>query len=201
MPAQVELLVLPVEILSLSALYQHVTYLKETGQNVEPLEMRLWQEFSMPLSTLVMVIVAIPFVFGPLREATAGKRILQGSLLGLPFILSAISWPISEPFLHLSAALTVLSPIAVLCGLALLVVPSFRLNSFSFPSRAPPCRAGPRPKTAVSQDISAHRYPDNPSRGRGTHLVDMVPCAAVRFLPSAEAEGTPITGKAPRAPE
>jgi hypothetical protein len=34
--------------------------------------MRLWQEFSMPLSTLV-VIVAIPFVFGPLQERLANE--------------------------------------------------------------------------------------------------------------------------------
>lgn len=118
MPAQVELLVLPVEILSLSALYQHVSYLKETGQNVERLEMKLWQEFSMPLSTLVMVIVAIPFVFGPLREATAGKRILHGSLLGAAFhFISHIAAHLGT-ILHLNAALTVLSPIAVLCGVA-----------------------------------------------------------------------------------
>jgi len=118
MPAQVELLVLPVEILSLSALHQHVTYLKETGQNVERLEMRLWQEFSMPLSTLVMVIVAIPFVFGPLREATAGKRILHGSLLGATFHFISHIVAHLGTILHLSAALTVLSPIAVLCGVA-----------------------------------------------------------------------------------
>lgn len=118
MPSQVELLVLPVDILSLSALYQHVTYLKGTGQNVERLEMRLWQEFSMPLSTLVMVIVAIPFVFGPLREATAGKRILHGSLLGAAFHFISHFMAHLGTILHLSAALTVLTPIAVLCGVA-----------------------------------------------------------------------------------
>lgn len=118
MPAQVELLVLPVEILSLSALYQHVSYLKETGQNVERLETRLWQEFSMPLSTLVMVIVAIPFVFGPLREATAGKRILHGSLLGAAFHFISHIVAHFGTILHLSAAPTVLSPLVVLCGVA-----------------------------------------------------------------------------------
>ena len=72
----------------------------------------------MPLSTLVMVIVSIPFVFGPLREATAGKRILHGSLLGVAFHFISHIMAHLGTILHLGAALTVLSPIAVLCGVA-----------------------------------------------------------------------------------
>ena len=116
MPAQVELLVLPVEILSLSALYQHVTYLKETGQNVEPLEMRLWQEFSMPLDPRDGDCRDSLCI----RSASGGdgwQTNPSGILLGLPSFYQPYRGP-SGTILHLSAALTVLSPIAVLCGLA-----------------------------------------------------------------------------------
>jgi lipopolysaccharide export system permease protein len=70
----------------------------------------------MPLATLMMVLVAIPFVLGPLRKATAGKRILHGSLIGAAFHLSSHFIAHLGAILHLNAALTVLSPLAVLGG-------------------------------------------------------------------------------------
>jgi len=120
-PAQVELLVLPVEILSRSTLGQYIAFLKKTGQDTERLEIRLWQQLTMPLSTLMMVLVAIPFVLGPLQTATAGKRILHGSLVGAAFHLSSLSVAHLGAILHLNAALTVLSPLAVLGGVTVWV--------------------------------------------------------------------------------
>ncbi len=120
-PAQVELLVLPAEILSRSTLGQYIAFLKKTGQDVARLEIRLWQQLTMPLSTLMMVLVAIPFVLGPLRKATAGKRILHGSLLGAAFHLGSHSMAHLGAILHLNAPLTVLSPLAVLGGVTVWV--------------------------------------------------------------------------------
>ena len=120
-PAQVELLVLPAEILSRSTLSRYIAFLKVTGQDVARLEIRLWQQLTMPLSTLMMVLVAIPFVLGPLRKATAGKRILHGSLIGAAFHLGSHFIAHLGAILHLNAALTVLSPLAVLGGVTVWV--------------------------------------------------------------------------------
>ena len=38
-----------------------------------------------PLSTLTLVLVAISFIFGPLREVTMGYRIFVGVLVGIVF--------------------------------------------------------------------------------------------------------------------
>lgn len=120
-PAQVELLVLPAEILSRSTLGQYIAFLKETGQDVTRLEIRLWQQITMPLSTLMMVLVAIPFVLGPFRKATTGKRILYGSMIGAAFHLSGHVIAHLGAILHLNAVLTVLSPLAVLGGVTVWV--------------------------------------------------------------------------------
>lgn len=120
-PTQAELLVLPAEILSRSTLSQYIAFLKKTGQDVARLEIRLWQQMTMPLSTLMMVLVAIPFVLGPLRKATAGKRILHGSLIGAAFHLGSHFIAHLGAILHLNAALTVLSPLAVLGGVTVWV--------------------------------------------------------------------------------
>ncbi|NJD69600.1 MAG: LPS export ABC transporter permease LptG, partial [candidate division NC10 bacterium] len=113
-PAQVDILVLPTDVLSRSTLSQYITFLKKTGQDVARLEIRLWQQLTMPLSTLMMVLVAIPFVLGPLRKATAGKRILHGSLIGATYHLGSHFVAHLGAIWHLNAPLTVLSPLAVL---------------------------------------------------------------------------------------
>mgnify|MGYP003111626815 FL=1 len=41
----------------------------------------------MPLSSAVMVFLAVPFIFGPLRSALIGGRILVGVLVGIGFYL------------------------------------------------------------------------------------------------------------------
>ena len=38
-----------------------------------------------PLTTLVMVFIAISFVFGPLRSVSMGQRIMAGVIVGLLF--------------------------------------------------------------------------------------------------------------------
>lgn len=50
-------------------------------------EQAFWQHFTTPLSTLVMLIIAAPFVFGFQRNAGAGQRIFIGILIGIVFFL------------------------------------------------------------------------------------------------------------------
>ena len=40
-----------------------------------------------PISTAIMVLLAIPFIFGPMRTMTAGHRVLVGTLTGIGFYL------------------------------------------------------------------------------------------------------------------
>jgi lipopolysaccharide export system permease protein len=115
-PEQVETIVLPVETLSPSALYGYVQYLKTTGQNAERPELIFWQQVSMPLSAIVMVLVAVPFVLGPMREASAGKRMLHGGLIGAAFYLGSQLVIHLGSTLQLHPTLITLSPVAVLCG-------------------------------------------------------------------------------------
>ena len=49
--------------------------------------MAFWMKVMMPLSSAVMVFLAVPFVFGPLRSTPIGGRILVGALVGIGFHL------------------------------------------------------------------------------------------------------------------
>ncbi len=55
-----------------------------------------WRRILQPLVTLVMILLAIPFVFGPLRSVPIGVRIVVGVLIGFGFyLLNSFLGPLS----------------------------------------------------------------------------------------------------------
>ncbi len=47
-----------------------------------------WQRLVQPFTTAVMMMLAIPFIFGPLRGSTMGAKLLAGASVGFGFHLS-----------------------------------------------------------------------------------------------------------------
>jgi len=73
--------------LSIFGLYEYVNYLRDNGLDAAVYEQALWGKVVAPLVTAVMVFLAIPFVFGPLRSVGVGHRILVGTLAGVGFYI------------------------------------------------------------------------------------------------------------------
>jgi lipopolysaccharide export system permease protein len=74
-------------MLSTWGLYSYGRFLRDNGQNAVPYEVALWSKLVMPAATLAMLLLAVPFVFGPLRSVGIGQRIFAGSLMGVVFFL------------------------------------------------------------------------------------------------------------------
>jgi len=70
---------------SLLQLYSYIKHRKQSGLNTESYEFIFWQRVFAPLATLIMILLAIPFVFGPLRSTTMGLRMLVGVMVGFSF--------------------------------------------------------------------------------------------------------------------
>jgi lipopolysaccharide export system permease protein len=68
-------------------LARYVRYLNENSLDSMPYEVAFWQRFSMPASTWVMLLLALPFLFGSQREGGAGRRLFIGLLLGVGFAI------------------------------------------------------------------------------------------------------------------
>ncbi|NOJ25977.1 LPS export ABC transporter permease LptG [Vibrio coralliilyticus] len=77
------------EELSLSGLYDYVTYLKASEQDASRYELALWRKVTQPFSIAVMMLMALSFIFGPLRSVTMGARILSGVVAGFTFYISS----------------------------------------------------------------------------------------------------------------
>lgn len=73
--------------LSLYQLYSDIAQERSSGMNVKNFELAFWQRIAQPFAALVMILLSIPFIFGPLRSVTMGLRIVTGAAVGFAFYL------------------------------------------------------------------------------------------------------------------
>ncbi|MGF1721466.1 LPS export ABC transporter permease LptG [Vibrio kyushuensis] len=77
------------EELSLTGLFDYVGYLKASELDSSRYELALWRKVTQPFSIAVMMLMALSFIFGPLRTVTMGARILSGVVAGFTFYISS----------------------------------------------------------------------------------------------------------------
>lgn len=81
--------VLQIEPHKMSArkLLTYIRYLDENGLESSEYKLAFWGHFTIPLSAALMLLLAVPFVFGPMRSAGVGQRLFIGLLIGIVFYL------------------------------------------------------------------------------------------------------------------
>lgn len=87
-PRLLDVLVLEPQEMSARDLYVYSDYLQRNGLDASSYRLALWGKLLSPLSNLVMLFVAMPFVFGPLRSSAAGQRLFAGVMIGLLYYLA-----------------------------------------------------------------------------------------------------------------
>jgi lipopolysaccharide export system permease protein len=116
---QVGLLALPPASLGFSDLYRYIALLRARGQAAASYELALWQKISMPLAAAAMVLLAITFIFGLLRVASAGQRMMVGTTVGIAFHLADQVVSRVGLLLNVSPAVTALAPVGAVLVVAL----------------------------------------------------------------------------------
>ena len=74
--------------LSFWQLDRYIKHLKDNQQKTDAYELAFWNKLMLPVSTAVMVILAIPFVFVSIRSGTMGRNLFVGIMLGLGFYVT-----------------------------------------------------------------------------------------------------------------
>lgn len=107
---------------SISGLYQFAQYFDSEGLDSSNYYLAFWKKLLQPLATLSLVLLAVSFVFGPLREATMGFRVFVAIAIGLTFTIIQRTLGPATILYGISPFLAVLAPILVsaLLGLFLL---------------------------------------------------------------------------------
>ncbi|MBI1194712.1 MAG: LPS export ABC transporter permease LptG [Gammaproteobacteria bacterium] len=75
------------ESMAIWELYDYLDFLHANGLDAGRHELAFWRQILTPVTTLVMVMLSIPFVFGSLRSVSLGQRVMVGALLGISFYL------------------------------------------------------------------------------------------------------------------
>ncbi|MBX9764004.1 MAG: LPS export ABC transporter permease LptG [Pseudomonadaceae bacterium] len=109
--------VLAPEALSITGLWGYIHYLAEQGLNNSQYWLSFWTKVLQPLVTAALVLMAISFIFGPLRSVTLGQRVFTGVLVGFVFRIAQDLLGPSSLVFGFSPLFAVLLPAAI-CALA-----------------------------------------------------------------------------------
>jgi lipopolysaccharide export system permease protein len=115
-------LVKPVS-LSARGLISYISYLKRNELDAQRYETELWSRVARTVTVIIMPVLALAFVFGSLRSAGAGGRLMIGVLIGLAYFLASEMTANSGQVFNLNPAIVTWLPSA-----ALLLVTMFALT-------------------------------------------------------------------------
>src|SRR5687768_17205423 len=105
------------ESLSPIELFLHIRFLRATGQEADAYALALWRKIGGALTTIAMLLLSIPFVFGSVRTGL-GNRLVFAAMLGISVYLLDQIIANTGLLLHLNPVVVALSPGLLLIGLA-----------------------------------------------------------------------------------
>lgn len=86
-PAFLDLVAIKPDVMSAFDLYQYLEFLEENEQSRPEYEVALWNKITIPVNTLILLVLAVAFVLGNLRNVDIGQRILAGAVTGTVFVM------------------------------------------------------------------------------------------------------------------
>jgi lipopolysaccharide export system permease protein len=117
-----------VKPISLSArgLLSYIRYLQKNGLTAERYETELWSRIARTATVVVMPVLALAFVFGSLRSAGHGSRLLLGVLIGLGYFLASEMLANSGQVFDLNPAIVTWLPSLALVAIAVFALTRVR---------------------------------------------------------------------------
>jgi len=116
-PQLLSTVVMSPDTLSISGLWGYIHYLADQGLANGRYWLAFWVKVLQPLVTAALVLMAISFIFGPLRSVTLGQRVFTGVLVGFTFRIAQDLLGPSSLVFGFSPLFAVLVPAGV-CALA-----------------------------------------------------------------------------------
>ena len=119
----------PQQKMSTLELLRYVHHLKQNHQDAASYELTLWKKLITPFSTLIMVTLAVPFVFGSIRTGGLGRRVFVGVMLGFMFSLMQTGMGYYSLSFGIAPSVAAMTPSILFLGLtAFLFYRAVRIN-------------------------------------------------------------------------
>lgn len=107
------------ERLSTVGLFQYIDYLHQNGLESQRYRIAFWIRVLSPLATVLMMFLALPFVFGSIRSVPVSQRVLMGTLLGIGFQILSRSLGHLGQVVDLNPLFAASLPLLLFTGLAI----------------------------------------------------------------------------------
>lgn len=121
-PEVVSVFAIRPESLSIQQLHYYIGHLQQNSQDTRNFRLAYWQKIFMPLATLIMALLATPFVFRQIRSGGLSHRVFIGIMLGLLFIIFHKSLGYFGALYALPPVAASLLPIVIFLGIALFLL-------------------------------------------------------------------------------
>lgn len=99
---------------------------KDKYFSINGYRLAFWQRITQPFTTVVMMVLAVPFIFGPLRSSTMGSKLLLGATIGFGFyILNRFFGSLSQIY-QFSTLYAAIGPTIFFAGLGVYLMRKLR---------------------------------------------------------------------------
>ncbi len=106
----------------LTSLHDYIAYLDKNALDAYAYRKAYWKKITGPLSILVMMLIAMPFVFANRRAGNAGARLVLGILFGMAFyIVSEMLGNLGQVY-HVPVLLAAFLPLLVFTGIGIFLL-------------------------------------------------------------------------------
>lgn len=109
------------EEMSLPVLHRYIQAQKYNHIAVQNYQFSFWQRILLPVTCVVMIFLAIPFMFGSARSLTMGTRLVMGLVIGFVFFLANKLLGLVSVAYHVPPIAAALVPSLLFACLALFV--------------------------------------------------------------------------------
>ena len=118
-PAVMAVSVIDTNSMSIPMLREYIRYLESNDLQARRYEMAMWQRVANVAAVPAMLLLALPFVFGPLRSGGNSGRFIIGFLIGVLYILGKGALADGAQVYGMPIWLTAWMPVGVIFGAAL----------------------------------------------------------------------------------
>ncbi|MDH3712842.1 MAG: LPS export ABC transporter permease LptG, partial [Gammaproteobacteria bacterium] len=87
-PTLFDVLLVDPDSLSIVDLGNYINHLQRNDLDARRYELGFWRKLVAPITTFIMLMIAVPFVFGDHRSTGTGHRLLIGCLIGIVYFLA-----------------------------------------------------------------------------------------------------------------
>ena len=113
-PEILELSAIDTDYLSARGLYDYFHYLRDNGLESSLYEQAFWSRIATTVSVPLMILLALPFVLGPMRRTGIGTRLVAGVVIGMIYRLGSRSLYYSGDVFDLDPLLVGWGPVVLL---------------------------------------------------------------------------------------